>query len=368
MSLFSNAALPTLRDAVAAIPLTDWDLSLGQAAQIQQFELRSGVLWVELKWSIPKPGDTASTERLVQAALQAAGFAGQIKLTQSVEIRARAVQKPLKPLPGVGNIVAVASGKGGVGKSTVAVNLALAWSAMGARVGILDADIYGPSLPLLLGIAGQRPTSVDGKKIEPVLAHGLKVMSIGLLIDADQPAVWRGPMVTQALTQLLQETIWGDLDYLVIDMPPGTGDLQLTLAQRVPVAGAVIVTTPQTLAVADARKGLKMFEKVDVAVLGVVENMATHVCSACGHADAVFAHGGGELLAAEAGLPLLGRLPLHAAIATAADEGRPSVLTQAATPHGQAYFAMARRTAGALARRPRDRASPFGAIVVEEKS
>jgi ATP-binding protein involved in chromosome partitioning len=297
--------------------------------------------------------------------LSAAGFTQPLSLELQEAIVARAVQKPLKPLPGIRNIVAVGSAKGGVGKSTVAVNLALAWAAMGARVGILDADIYGPSQPTMLGLGRQKPTSVDGKHIRPLEAFGIKAMSIGFLIDPDQPAVWRGPMVTQALTQLLGETEWGDLDYLVIDMPPGTGDLQLTLAQRVPVAGAIIVTTPQEIAVADARKGLRMFEKVLVPVLGIVENMSTHLCTNCGHEDSIFGTGGGEALAAEAHVLLLGRLPLDTRIRIEADAGTPTVVSAAGSPRGLAYRDLARRAAGALACRPRDRSSAFPEIVVE---
>ncbi len=242
------------------------------------------------------------------------------------EIRAHSVQKQLKPLTGIKNIVAVASGKGGVGKSTVAVNLALAWAAQGARVGLLDADIYGPSQPLMLGLEGQRPNSPDGKTLIPLKAHGISAMSIGFLIDAEQPMVWRGPMVTQALTQLLSETQWGELDYLVVDMPPGTGDIQLTLAQRVPVSGAVIVTTPQDIALADARKGLKMFEKVSVPVLGIVENMSLHVCSNCGHVEHIFGAGGGGRMAEQYGVSLLGELPLDAHIREEADGGKPTIV------------------------------------------
>src|SRR5690606_200210 len=271
------------------------------------------------------------------------------------------------PLAGIRNIVAVASGKGGVGKSTVAANLALAWAATGARVGLLDADIYGPSQPLLLGVEGTKPETRE-QRIIPVQAHGLKMMSLGLLIDAGQPAIWRGPMVTQALMQLLTGTDWGELDYLVFDLPPGTGDLQLTLAQKVPVAGAVIVTTPQELAVADARKGLVMFAKVGIAVLGVVENMATHVCSQCGHEDAIFGAGGGEALAAEGGVALLGKLPLDARIRAESDAGRPTVVSAPETPRARAYLDFARRTAGVLAGRPRDRSGAFPGVVVERGS
>jgi len=259
-----------------------------------------------------------------------------------------------------------AASRRGVGKSTVAVNLALAWAAQGARVGLLDADIYGPSQPIMLGLAGERPSTLDGKKLQPLHAHGVAAMSIGFLVDAEQPMVWRGPMVTSALNQLLGDTAWGELDYLVVDMPPGTGDIQLTLSQRVPVAGAVIVTTPQDIALADARKGLKMFEKVNVPVLGIIENMSLHVCSNCGHAEHVFGQGGGARMAAQYGVQLLGELPLDAHIREEADGGRPTVVAAPGTPRAEAYLRMARRTAGELARRSRDRAGMFPKIVIEE--
>jgi ATP-binding protein involved in chromosome partitioning len=283
-------------------------------------------------------------------------------------IPARAVQKPLKPLAGIRNIIAVGSAKGGVGKSTVAANLAAAWASMGARVGLLDADIYGPSQPLLFGVAGQKPETVDNKRIVPLQAHGVKLMSIGLLIDAAAPAIWRGPMVTQALTQLLADTLWGELDYLVIDLPPGTGDLQLTLAQKVPVAGSVVVTTPQEIAVADARKGLAMFQKMAITVLGVVENMSTHVCSSCGHAEAIFGDGGGARLAEESGVALLGKLPLDSRVREESDGGCPTVVAAPDSPRGQAYLELARRTSAELAKQPRDRSGAFPGIVVERVS
>jgi ATP-binding protein involved in chromosome partitioning len=281
-------------------------------------------------------------------------------------ITAHAVQRQLSPIPGVRNVVAVASGKGGVGKSTVAANLALAWARQGARVGLLDADIYGPSQPIMLGLTGQRPASPDGKRIRPLAAHGIAAMSIGFLIDPEQPMVWRGPMVTQALTQLLGDTDWGDLDYLVIDMPPGTGDIQLTLAQRVPVAGAVIVTTPQDIALADARKGLKMFEKVNVPVLGIVENMSVHVCANCGHVEHLFGAGGGARMAEQYGVRLLGELPLDARVREEADGGTPTVVAAPGSAHARPYFEMARRAGAALARRQKDRSTLFPKIVVEE--
>jgi len=267
------------------------------------------------------------------------------------KIVAHAVQGGLRVLPNVRNIIAVASGKGGVGKSTTAVNLALALSRQGARAGLLDADIYGPSVPLMLGLSG-KPQSLDGKTMEPLIGHGLQANSIGFLIDHDAPAIWRGPMVTQALTQLLLQTNWKDLDYLVVDMPPGTGDIALTLAQKVPLTGAVIVSTPQDLALIDARKALYMFQKVDVAVLGIVENMATHVCSQCGCVEAIFGEDGARRLAGELGLPFLGALPLQMAIRAQTDSGHPTV---AADPQGAAargYHAIARAVAAQIARLP----------------
>ncbi len=337
------------------------------AAQVGVTVTRSGERHLAtLRYGFPVGGYQAELEPALREHLRASGIAGELDVRLEADIHAHAVQRPLKPLHGVKNIVAVASGKGGVGKSTVAVNLALAWAAQGARVGMLDADIYGPSQPLMLGLVGQRPATPDGKHIEPLRSHGVSAMSIGLLVDAEQPMVWRGPMVTQALSQLLSDTSWGELDYLVVDMPPGTGDIQLTLAQRVPVSGAVIVTTPQDIALADARKGLKMFEKVSVPVLGIVENMSVYVCPACGHEEHIFGAGGGERMARQYGVRLLGELPLDARIREEADGGRPTVAAAPDTPRAKAYFAMARRTAAALARRARDRSSAFPQIVVEE--
>ena len=279
---------------------------------------------------------------------------------------AHAVQGNLIPLPNVRNVIAVASGKGGVGKSTTAVNLALALARDGARVGILDADVYGPSQPRMLGLLGKNPESRDGKTFEPLVAHGLETNSIGFLVEDERPVIWRGPMVTQALQQLAFQTNWHDLDYLIVDLPPGTGDIHLTLTQKVPLAGAVIVTTPQDIALADARKGLKMFEKVGVAVLGVIENMSTFICPCCQTETAIFGEGGGERLAAETGVPLLGRLPLHAQIREEADGGRPTVVAAPDSALAERYQAIARRLAEVLAARPKDRRGIFGSIVVEK--
>jgi len=341
--------------------------SLLEAEALRDLRIDGSVIHVTVELGIPVGGYVNPFRAALAAHLAAAGLpSAGLEVDLRSAIVAHSVQRPLKPLPGVSNIVAVASGKGGVGKSTVAVNLALAWAAAGARVGILDADIYGPSQPLMLGLAGQRPSSPDGKHLQPLTAHGVKAMSIGFLVDAAQAVIWRGPMVTQALTQLLSDTDWGELDYLVVDMPPGTGDIQLTLAQRVPVSGALIVTTPQDIALADARKGLAMFEKVAVPVLGIIENMSLHVCSNCGHVEHIFGAGGGARIAAEHGVQLLGELPLDARVRAEADGGAPTVVSAAGTPRAAAYVEMARHSAGALARRGRDRRGQFPQIVVEE--
>jgi ATP-binding protein involved in chromosome partitioning len=339
--------------------------TLGETHVVRSFEFDGKRARVEIVLGFPAADYAATLARELRAW---AGLNSNVPLDVDVrtEIVAHAVQKALKPLPGISNVVAVASGKGGVGKSTVAANLALAWARQGARVGLLDADIYGPSQPLMMGLTGRRPATHDGKRIEPLRAHGIVVMSIGFLIDPAQPMVWRGPMVTQALTQLLGDTDWGQLDYLVVDMPPGTGDIQLTLAQRVPVSGAVIVTTPQDIALADARKGLKMFEKVAVPVLGIVENMSTHVCSNCGHEEHIFGAGGGARLATESGVSLLGELPLDGRIREEADRGQPTVVAEPESARARAYFDMARRTALRLAESARDYSRLFPKISVED--
>ncbi|MCB1921402.1 MAG: iron-sulfur cluster carrier protein ApbC [Candidatus Competibacteraceae bacterium] len=280
------------------------------------------------------------------------------------KVVAHEVQKGLKPLPGVRNIIAIASGKGGVGKSTTAVNLALALSAEGARVGLLDADIYGPSQPRMLG-ANQQPESPDGKSLLPVVSYNIQSMSIGYLIEEDTPMVWRGPMVTQALEQLLRDTRWHDLDYLIIDLPPGTGDTQLTLSQKVPVSGAVIVTTPQDIALLDARKGLKMFEKVEVPVLGIVENMSTYICSQCGHEENIFGEGGGKRMAEQYNVPFLGALPLDIRIRQETDNGRPTVAAEPASRIAELYRDIARRAAARLSLQAKNYSHKFPNIVIQ---
>ncbi len=281
----------------------------------------------------------------------------------TTKIAAHSAQKGVKHIEGIRNIIAVASGKGGVGKSTIAVNLALALSAEGAKVGILDADIYGPSQPRMLGIHG-KPESLDGKSLEPMNSYHLQAMSIGFLIDEETPMIWRGPMVTQALQQLLNDTNWKDLDYLVIDLPPGTGDIQLTLAQQVPVSGAVIVTTPQDIALLDARKGLKMFEKVEVPVLGVIENMSTHICTQCGHEEHIFGEGGGLRMSEQYDVDFLGALPLDMRIRVETDSGKPTVVAEPDSRIAQIYREIARRTAAKLSLKTKDYAARFPQIVI----
>jgi ATP-binding protein involved in chromosome partitioning len=339
--------------------------TLAAAKAVESVTVQAGTVNVHLVLGFPCADYVPELKAALQDHLQPLLGQSRLELSLRAQITAHAVQRTLKPLANVKNIVAVASGKGGVGKSTTAANLALAWTAQGAKVGLLDADIYGPSQPLMMGLSGAKPVSVDGKHLTPLRAHGVEVMSIGFMIDQEQPMAWRGPMVTQALTQLLGETNWGELDYLVVDMPPGTGDIQLTLAQRVPVSGAVIVTTPQDIALLDARKGLKMFEKVEVRVLGVVENMSVHVCSQCGHVEHVFGSGGGARMATQYGVQLLGELPLDIKIREDADGGAPTVIAEPGSARARAYFQMARRTAARLATLNKDYSRAFPKITVE---
>jgi ATP-binding protein involved in chromosome partitioning len=339
--------------------------TLGEAKAIETVAIRDGFVNCALVLGFPCGDYRPALQGALEEHLKSVLGGLPLRLTLRSQVVAHAVQRTLKPLANVKNVVAVASGKGGVGKSTTAANLALAWAAQGAKVGLLDADIYGPSQPMMMGVAGEKPVSEDGKHMKPLRAHGVEVMSIGFMIDPEQPMAWRGPMVTQALTQLLTDTEWGELDYLVVDMPPGTGDIQLTLSQRVPVSGAVIVTTPQDIALLDARKGLKMFEKVEVRVLGVVENMSVHVCSNCGHVEHVFGSGGGARMAEQYGVQLLGELPLDIRIREDADGGAPTVVAEPDSARARAYFDMARRTAARLSTLNRDYSRAFPKITIE---
>jgi ATP-binding protein involved in chromosome partitioning len=318
---------------------------------------------LEIELGYPGKSQHEPIRRQVIEVLKAAG-AANVAVKVSSKVVSHAVQRGVKLVPGIKNIIAVASGKGGVGKSTTAVNLALALAAEGASVGMLDADIYGPSQPMMLGIAG-RPESKDGKRIEPMQGHGLQASSIGFLIDMDTPMVWRGPMVTQALEQLLKDTNWRELDYLVVDLPPGTGDIQLTLAQKVPVTGAVIVTTPQDIALIDARKGLKMFEKVGIPILGVVENMSFHICPQCGHESHIFGQGGADRMSKEYKTELLGQLPLDESIQQHADSGKPTVVSDPDGKISEIYKRIARRVAVKIAESQKDMTSKFPNIVVQ---
>jgi ATP-binding protein involved in chromosome partitioning len=319
---------------------------------------------VDMQLGYPVAGAVDDLARRATQALQADAAIESAAVSITSRIHVHKVQGALGPLPNVKNIIVVASGKGGVGKSTVSANLALALLAEGAKVGVLDADIYGPSQPRMLGVSG-RPESPDGKTIIPMQAHGLSVMSIGFLVEEDTPMIWRGPMVTQAMMQLLTDTRWEQLDYLIVDLPPGTGDIQLTLSQKVPVAGAIIVTTPQDIALLDARKALKMFEKVEVPVLGIVENMATHICSNCGHEEHIFGEGGGERMAAQYEVPYLGSLPLDIRIREQADGGTPTVVAIPDSELAARYREIARNATGRLSRQPRNKSLGLGKIVVQ---
>ncbi len=319
---------------------------------------------VEVVLGFPAEGYQATLAAQLKTLAEAVEGVGSATINISSRIVAHAVQKGVKPLQGVKNIIAVASGKGGVGKSTTSVNLALALHAEGATVALLDADIYGPSQPRMLGVNTQ-PDSKDGKTLEPVTSYGLQSMSIGYLIEEDTPMIWRGPMVTQALEQLLKDTNWREVDYMIIDLPPGTGDTQLTLAQKIPVSGAVIVTTPQDIALLDARKGLKMFEKVNVPVLGVIENMSIHICSQCGHEEHIFGKGGGLQMAQENDVELLGSLPLDISIRENADTGKPSVVADPEGRIAEIYREIARRTTAQLSRKAKDYSNKFPSIMIQ---
>ncbi|MBQ0957667.1 iron-sulfur cluster carrier protein ApbC [Ideonella sp. 4Y11] len=361
MALTESALLAALQTVID--PNTQQDLV--STRQLKNLRIDGTDVSFDVELGYPAATQIPALRQALIAAARSVPGVGNVSANLGFKITAHSVQRGVPLLPGVKNIIAIASGKGGVGKSTTTVNLALALAAEGARVGILDADIYGPSQPMMMGIDG-RPESVDGKSMEPMIGHGVQVMSIGFIVEADQAMIWRGPMATQALDQLLRQTNWQDLDYLLVDMPPGTGDIQLTLSQRVPLTGAVIVTTPQDIALLDARKGVSMFEKVGVPIIGVVENMAVYCCPNCGHTEHIFGQGGGMKMSQDFNMPYLGALPLNLSIREQADSGRPSVV---ADPDGEIagiYRSVARQVAVAVAKKAKDYSSKFPTITVSK--
>ncbi|MEI8157315.1 MAG: iron-sulfur cluster carrier protein ApbC [Burkholderiales bacterium] len=360
-----TVTVQAINDAIKSVidPNTGKDFVSTKA--VKNLTVSDGDVAFDVELGYPAKSQIAGLRKALIAAAKGVAGVGNVSVNVTVNIVAHSVQRGVQLLPRVKNIVAVASGKGGVGKSTTAVNLALALAAEGARVGLLDADIYGPSLPMMMGIEG-RPESEDGQTMDPLENYGVQVMSIGFLVAQDEAMIWRGPMATQALEQLLRQTNWKDLDYLVVDMPPGTGDIQLTLSQRVPMTGAVIVTTPQDIALLDAKKGIKMFEKVGVPILGIVENMAVHVCTNCGHVEHIFGSDGGKKMAAEYNMDYLGALPLNMQIRLQADSGKPTVV---ADPDGEVagiYKAVARQVAVSIAARNKDFSSKFPSITISK--
>ena len=363
MAVDSQALLTALQAVVD--PNTGRDFVTSKA--LKNLQTTDGDVSFDVELGYPAKSQMPVFRKALIAAAKSVTGVDNVSVNMTMKITAHAVQRGVQVMPNVKNIIAVASGKGGVGKSTTAVNLALALSAEGAKVGILDADIYGPSQPMMMGVEG-RPESADGQTMEPLENYGVQVISIGFLIDRDEAMIWRGPMATQALEQLLRQTNWKDLDYLIVDMPPGTGDIQLTLSQRVPLTGAVIVTTPQDIALLDARKGIKMFEKVGVPILGIVENMAVHVCEKCGHTEHIFGVDGGKNMAAEYGMDYLGALPLNMSIRVQADSGMPSVV---ADPDGEIaalYKSVARQLAIKIAAKAKDFSNKFPSIKISKET
>jgi ATP-binding protein involved in chromosome partitioning len=364
MTAISEAALRPLLQAVVD---PGCNRTLGDSKALKSLRVNGADVVVDVELGYPAASQHEALRTAVLAAARSLPGVGNVSVSITTNVVAHAVQRGVQLLSGVKNIIAVASGKGGVGKSTTAANLALALHAEGARVGVLDADVYGPSQPLMLGASG-RPESTDGQTMEPHIAHGVQVNSIGFLVEDDQAMIWRGPMATQALEQLLRQTRWQQLDYLIIDMPPGTGDIQLTLSQRVPVTGAVIVTTPQDIALIDAKKGLKMFEKVGVPILGIVENMAVHICSHCGHAEHIFGADGGRRMAEQYGTELLGALPLAMSIRAQADSGTPTVVAEPDGEVAALYKELARKITSKIAAQGKDYSSKFPTIAISKNS
>ncbi|WP_119355342.1 iron-sulfur cluster carrier protein ApbC [Azohydromonas sediminis] len=356
---------PSLLEALKSVVDPNTGRDFVSTRQLKNLRVEGGDVSFDVELGYPAKSQIPALRRALIAAAREVPGVANVSVNLTTKIVAHAVQRGVQLLPKVKNVVAVASGKGGVGKSTTAVNLALALAAEGASVGILDADIYGPSQPMMMGIEG-RPESVDGQTMEPLENYGVQVMSIGFLVDADNPMIWRGPMATQALEQLLRQTNWRELDYLIVDMPPGTGDIQLTLSQRVPLTGAVIVTTPQDIALLDAKKGLKMFEKVGVPILGIVENMAVYCCPNCGHVEHIFGAEGGRKMAAQYGVDYLGALPLNMSIREQADSGRPTVVSDPDGEIAAIYKAVARQVAVKIAQKAKDFSAKFPTITISK--
>ena len=360
-----TVAESALLDALKTVvdPHTGKDFVTSRA--IKNLRIEGGDVDFKVELGYPAKSQHAALRKSLIAAARGVAGVGNVSVEIATRITAHAVQRGVQLLPKVKNVIAVASGKGGVGKSTTTVNLALALAAEGASVGILDADIYGPSQPMMMGLSG-RPESEDGKTILPLESYGVQVMSIGFMVEPDQAMIWRGPMATQALDQLLHQTQWGDLDYLLVDMPPGTGDIALTLSQRVPLTGAIIVTTPQDIALLDARKGLTMFEKVGVPILGIVENMAVYCCPNCGHTEHIFGADGGKKMAAEYKVDYLGALPLNMSIREQTDGGRPTVVADPEGDIAAIYKAVARQVAVKIALKAKDFSAKFPTISVSK--
>ncbi|MEI8170045.1 MAG: iron-sulfur cluster carrier protein ApbC [Rhodoferax sp.] len=357
----------TLMDALKGVVDPNTGRDFVSSKSIKNLTLSGGDVAFDVELGYPAKSQIPGFRKALIAAAKGVAGVENVSVNVNMKITAHSVQRGVQLLPKVKNIVAVASGKGGVGKSTTAVNLALALAAEGASVGLLDADIYGPSVPMMMGIDG-RPDSADGQTMEPLENYGVQVMSIGFLVAQDEAMIWRGPMATQALEQLLRQTNWRDLDYLIVDMPPGTGDIQLTLSQRVPMTGAVVVTTPQDIALLDAKKGIKMFEKVGVPILGIVENMAVHVCSNCGHTEHIFGADGGKKMAAEYGMDYLGALPLDMQIRLQADNGKPTVVSDPDSDVASIYKAVARKVAVSIAAKNKDFSSKFPSIKISKET
>ncbi|HUR90292.1 MAG TPA: iron-sulfur cluster carrier protein ApbC [Ramlibacter sp.] len=361
------ASQEQLLAALAAVTDPNTGKDFVSTRQVRNINIDGGAVSFDVELGYPAKSQAGALRSSLIAAAKSVPGVENVSVNIATKVIAHSVQRGVQLMPNVKNIIAVASGKGGVGKSTTAVNLALALAAEGAQVGLLDADIYGPSQPMMMGI-DQRPESDDGQTMEPLENYGVQVMSIGFLVNPDEAMIWRGPMATQALEQLLRQTNWRELDYLIVDLPPGTGDIQLTLSQRVPMTGAVIVTTPQDIALLDARKAIKMFEKVGVPILGVVENMAVHVCSNCGHAEHIFGEGGGQKLAQQYGADYLGALPLDIKIRLQADSGKPTVVSEPDSEAAKIYMAVARQVAVGIAQKAKDFSAKFPTIKVSKET